>query len=516
MQVLLRTPVEQDFERFLNYSRRVREISPYHSYSQDLLSGDFIQAESRYSLGCHCHIPSSVWDILSAFGPKPLLPNLQSILHREWLPYTHMYPRTVPLQPADLLFGPKLKIATIDCLDSSIYPERATEVVRAMSSVVSSLEHLSIKAEPEPYSSMTTTGSLYGPEVLLLSRLTKFVGRSVRVAPDALVALGQLPSLEVMFLHVDPVAYAWDSLPRDRCTYLFPALQQLTLHEIDFVWCTTFLRTLSSTSLRTLSFRSEHYPLPPPMVFEALCVAITKLPSADSIIDLFFIISITRGDLDHNLSNREYEIYWSEDIAPLLTLPAVQRLVFKGRCTTLLDDRALETMAQNWPDLVELVLTWAWNAPPRPDDARLPEDDDFPYVTSWGLLYLAQHCPRLTKLALAVDLRFEPPPRNVAVDYGLAPIPPVHLSGDAVPALASFDATGSLLGDRVGVASFLSLLFPRLSELTDNHVAAQGWVEVKNLHSGLVRVRSQERTWAQRHGWRLREPDLSIGPQTGT
>ncbi|OJT02413.1 hypothetical protein TRAPUB_7066 [Trametes pubescens] len=72
--VLLRTRF-----RVFQYSRRVREISPYDPYSYDPLSGDLIHHERRYSLGCHCHIPSAVWDILSAFGPRPLLPNLQSV-----------------------------------------------------------------------------------------------------------------------------------------------------------------------------------------------------------------------------------------------------------------------------------------------------------------------------------------------------------------------------------------------------------------------------------------------------
>lgn len=72
------------------------------------------------------------------------------------------------------------------------------------------------------------------------------------------------------------------------------------------------------------------------------------------------------------------------------------------------------------------------------------------------------------------------------MEYRPAPVSQVHL-GEDVPTLAKFDTTGSesLLGDRVGVASFLSLVFPRLSELahTGRYGVAQEWSEVKNLRS---------------------------------
>ncbi len=83
-----------------------------------------------------------------------------------------------------------------------------------------------------------------------------------------------------------------------------------------------------------------------------------------------------------------------------------------------------------------------------------------------------------------------------------------------MPPLVQFDPTGSLLGDEVRVASFLSLAFPRMSKLWNRRTTAQ-WREgidreFKAMHSVFVRVRSQERAYARRHGRRLREPDLGI------
>ncbi|OJT02414.1 hypothetical protein TRAPUB_7067 [Trametes pubescens] len=154
-----------------------------------------------------------------------------------------------------------------------------------------------------------------------------------------------------------------------------------------------------------------------------LCVAITKLPSVNSITNIFIIIGASRLERAHG-DDKLLQIYWPEDVAPLFySLPALKRLVFAGQCITVVDNLALGTIAESSPNLVELTFTWAWNAPPRPDDERSPEDEDFPYATAWGLMELARRCPRLKKLALAVDMRFASPSYHAGVDLGLAPPP---------------------------------------------------------------------------------------------
>ncbi|OJT06376.1 hypothetical protein TRAPUB_2777 [Trametes pubescens] len=359
------------------------------------------------------------------------------------------------------------------------------------------MEHLSIEAVPEygvGYSHKT--GLLYGSDIGLFAHLTSFSSRSVRVAPDALLALGRLPCLESLLLHVNSDEYTWNALPHERGAVFFPVLLQLTLHKIDFEWSTAFLNLLTTPSLHALSIRSPADPLPTPIVFNALCAAIGRLPSASSITDIFVTIG---GILFEQRICCGHEIYWSEDIAPLFSLrTALRRLIITGQCVIVVDDVALAAMVENWPHIVELVLTWAWNIDIRPQAARSPEDDDFPYATAWGLLRLAQRCPRMTKLALAVDLRLAPPPDSQR-EHPI--IPPVPLSGNSVPALVEFDARGSLLGDTVGVASFLSLVFPGLEIILP---LEPGWWEMQRLYRWLVRVRAQERAFGQKSG-RLRQ-----------
>lgn len=111
----------------------------------------------------------------------------------------------------------------------------------------------------------------------------------------------------------------------------------------------------------------------------------------------------------------------------------------------------------------------------------------------------------MTKLALAVGLRFYPT-SHTEPDSQLAWAPPVHLSGPDVPALLDFDTTGSLLGDPVCIASFLSesLLFPQLREIRNTSVSEARW-DVTNSFSFFARARAQERVWGLRKGMQLRE-----------
>lgn len=507
----MRAPEEQDFKRFRIYSRYVVRLgwdySPREPLTGERLHNPEWSSQPRCFLHTSHHIPSATWDFLSTHAPRPLLPNLQSLFHEEQVGRGNLAWRDIPFHPADLHLGPRLRNWKVLCIDTYQAPERANELVRSLSGVAgTSMEHISIEALPEyGVSYFAETGLLDGPEIGLFSRLTSFNSRTVRVAPDALLALGRLPCLESLLLHVNPDEYSWEMLPHGQNAVLFPALLQLTLYKINFEWSTAFLNMLTSPSLHALSIRSQKYPLPPPIVFHALCAAIGRLPSANSITDIFITIG---GLMFDNFICDGHEIYWSEDIAPLLALrTALRRLIITGQCITVVNDFALAAMSWNWPHIVELVLTWTWNVDVQPQEERWPEDDDFPYATAWGLLQLAQRCPRMTKLALAVDLRFAPPPDHFDAQRERAMIPGVPLSGDAVSALVEFDAKGSLLGDTVCVASFLSLIFPRLQTIWPSE---PGWWEMQKLYEWLVRVRAQERAFGQRSGRQSRSPDVLV------
>lgn len=467
-------------------------------------------------LASYHRIPHAVWKALFAFAPKPLLPNLRSLYHweRGAQPGATYYP--TEFHPADLLFAPDLREA--DLFFRSPYGEfgHATDVVRTLAGVAPALERLNVEVNSQLPCSWDA-GSLRCTELGLFTRLTSFTGRTVCIYPDALMALGSLPCLESLLVHIYPKDYSWDTLPHERRTEFFPALQELVLHKIGFEWCASFLRVLASSSLRALSLRCEHHELPPPLLLEDLCTAISEHPSCGTITDLLIIIGYTEfqpGHEDLGLSSTywdgqysESERYRSANIAPLFTaLFALRRLVIKGACITIIDDAMLDTIAQRCPDIVELVLGWDPDVELRPEDERSPEDDDFPLVTPSALLRLARRCPRLHTLALAANMGWPPPS-----DSGLPPAPPLHLLGPAAPQLRKFDVTGSLFCDGVCAASVLSLLFPRLSVLSGRFADEEDGLAVRELYSHSARIRAQERACAARAGKRLREPDLSVG-----
>lgn len=174
------------------------------------------------------------------------------------------------------------------------------------------------------------------------------------------------------------------------------------------------------------------------------------------------------------------------------------------------DDDLLDDISRNCPNLTELDLAWDPGYEQKPDEYRSPQDDDFPYATPWGLLHLARRCPRLLKLAVAVDMRCAPP-IHTCPNYELSTYaPPVHLSESAASALQEFNATGSLIGNTACVAGYLSLLFPRLSQFTHTFAPMQWDQHVSVLHSWIRRIRAQERASGERDGRRRREPYLDV------
>lgn len=325
MKVVLRSPTQQDFERFLVYSRRIVRLGcdlfPRHPLSGQLMYHNAPAGEPRHVLESQHHIPPATWDFLSAFAPRPLLPNLQFFFHQRWVPYADLHGHRISIHFAHLLFTPRLKDVMVRCVPAHRAPEHATELVRSLSITAgTSLERLRVEASSEFHPYVPGTGSLHGIALLLFPRLTSFSSRSVQLAPEALLVLGCLPCLNSLLLHVNPAAYHWDILPHGRSTMLFPALLELTLHNIDFEWSTAFLNMLSPPFLQALSIRCQPgHPLPLPIALHALCLSIAGLPSAKAITGIYIIIGGMIGDDSARISDT-YEIYWSEDIAPLFAL----------------------------------------------------------------------------------------------------------------------------------------------------------------------------------------------------
>ncbi len=99
-----------DFVRFFTYSRRVKRLG----ISRGLPRGNIAE---EYALTSPHKISFAVWDSLSAFRPRPLLPNLIFIHHKEWLCDIGVDWRKVSFHSADLLFGPRLRKVEVACVD---------------------------------------------------------------------------------------------------------------------------------------------------------------------------------------------------------------------------------------------------------------------------------------------------------------------------------------------------------------------------------------------------------------
>ncbi|KAL1950381.1 hypothetical protein VTO73DRAFT_5505 [Trametes versicolor] len=466
----LRDPVPQDFVRLATYSIRVTVIDA--------------NARNPAFWDIGRKFPTEVWDVLLRHAPKPLLPNLRSLYHTERpVQDEELVPGRGFFHPADLLFGPNLRVVQLAGL--WIHPHRPTKAIQALSRATQLVESLRLEARigrPSNYASLAC------PELRGFDRLVYFGGYSINVGPDALTALGSLPSLQEMLLHVEPADYTWDALQHGRHASFFPALTKLTLYNIAFEWCAAFLHTVSCAALQQLHIR-VHDPYcvtPDGAVFEALCAAIGSLPSGASLHDLDIRSPRTAEVV-------QMPAYHARHIAPLVRLKgALRRLYVRGPCQIDVDDATLEAMARAWPDIQEIMLPWV-DHPDHIDDTThdegLENSEPPPYMpraTLAGLDALVRRCPQLAHLALAFDMRFVP-------ELGEQAYPVRAL--EQVSALKQLSAEGSVLEDPIGVAAFLALMCPRLKK-----AGGDDWQDVMWYYLAFCRIREEEKKWAAARG----------------
>ncbi|OJT02409.1 hypothetical protein TRAPUB_7062 [Trametes pubescens] len=186
------------------------------------------------------------------------------------------------------------------------------------------------------------------------------------------------------------------------------------------------------------------------------------------------------------------EIYTSQNVAPLLTLSALRQLFVSSLFQVILDDAMLDEMSRAWPNIEDLRFNWHYCYRPH---IRRPNGANYPKATLGGLLPLAQHCPHLTSLALAVDMHPTPDLDGQR--------PPVALCADYAPPLDMFDFTGSAFetGNAAAVAAFFSLVFPQIRGWSSGDTE---WPEMCSLYRTFVDIRWQERGHARRGGTRPR------------
>ncbi|EIW54861.1 uncharacterized protein TRAVEDRAFT_50997 [Trametes versicolor FP-101664 SS1] len=309
----LRDPVPSDFSRFTIYSIRIKKIG----YDQDTCPLGSTQ---------NCMLGFDIWDALLLHGPKPLLPSIRSLFHsEEKFRAERNHVEVDSFEASPLLFGPELREVDLRVPEiRAVYPEhRPAELVKQLALAAPLLERLTLQAHRLWHLPGTKSSCLSGSGIGEFRRLVYFSGHSIHVDPEALLALGSLPSLRDIRLHVDSQKYAWDALPHERHSKeLFPGLTKLDLYYTDFDWCSAFLRVATPTSLQTLWITDERAVVPA-LQLEGLCASIGDLPCAHSLRELI----ITTG---RNLSNMERVVCHPRRIAPLLvpSLSGLRRIKF--------------------------------------------------------------------------------------------------------------------------------------------------------------------------------------------
>lgn len=430
-------------------------------------------------------VPSDLWTSLFRHGPQPLLPKLRTLHHEETLESMVRTPREIgqgPIYFSELLYGPELREIEIDWGGWPCDKNRPTELVRAMSDVSPLVKCLILSSSMklDLYArEWFKPGLLSCPEIGKLRQLVKFSSSSVCVGPAALVGLASIPTLQKLWLCVNAEEYDWDALPLGRHGDFFPAIAELALDEASFEWCTAFLHIVTSPSLQRLDISNYQGEQAPSILFQALCVSLGEHPSRGAVRSL----SITTGRAQDRALT---EIYTSQNVAPLLTLSALRHLFVSGSFQVILEDAMLDEMARAWPNIEDLRFSWEWNCYPY---IRRPDGVNYPKVTLGGLLTLAQHCPHLTSLTLAVDMHSVPDLDGQR--------PPVALCADHAPPLNDLDFTGSAFesADAAAVSAFFSLVFPQIRRW---NAGGTEWPTMCGLYQTFVDIRWQERGHAHR------------------
>ncbi|KAH9846258.1 hypothetical protein C2E23DRAFT_950804 [Lenzites betulinus] len=344
--------------------------------------------------------------------------------------------------------------------------------------------------------------SLSCPELAKLVHLREFYGSTLLPTPETIMVLSTLPHLQTINFQVDPAVLDWGTLPdpKDGRAF-FNSLTTLSVSGNSCEWLIAFLPLITSTTLRELSFfqgysypwaMESNEPRVPNTLFQLLCTAIGQHPSWQHTIEKVSIDIVTPDTQNSNPG----DVYTSQHIAPLLSLTALRWLyILTKPRRIILDDAMLRSIAFAWPRIEELRLD------AHPLDGRwqeaLVQPGEFPVATLAGVLLLARHCRSLAVLLLAVDMRKIP-------DVGALARPPVPLEPGREHPLVVFNPQGSVfsfhVGEATALASFLSLVFPRL--FSGAGYKGPVWDEAITRAWEFQSIRAQERRWALENGKR--------------
>ncbi|KAI0349590.1 hypothetical protein OH77DRAFT_1490568 [Trametes cingulata] len=319
---------------------------------------------------------------------------------------------------------------------------------------------------------------------------------TIPISPEAFLHLAQLPFLTElnakMQLRNDERFQEIFGDAEDK-TY-FPRLRSLSLtHQFAIPPLITLFRAMSSRILSTIKLE-----------------VVEGKTSSEEVKELLSAIAFRSGSSSVRSVSVNAGYLRNEDEITLLTLLPLLKLnkltvvsiASAGRFA--IDDIALTIMACNWPHIRRLEL----------GPGRMAHDAPKPPATLAGLVPLAQECPHLETLAIALNT-------------DIASLPSLYRdsrpgAGYVQRRLTSLRVGRSRIEDEVAVAAFLSDLFPKICEV-DNDFACEDdlyesgeledaerariteetkhrerWMKVMwELIPLFVKVRKQERKWAR-------------------
>ncbi|KAJ7757170.1 hypothetical protein B0H14DRAFT_3896187 [Mycena olivaceomarginata] len=221
----------------------------------------------------------------------------------------------------------------------------------------------------------------------------------------------------------------------------FPALESLVLKSTPFQTAMTFIQTLSRTA-------------PTPCTpFTSLSIAICPPPGAAGLMDIYAALKKNLPAIFlTDLSIKSDSLPLTQTSQHKTTIAAIRHLLIFRKLTSVslraptgfqIDDNMILRMAEAGPCLESLQML-----SPSPVRGLKPT----PRTTLLSLLYLAENCPRLEYLKLAVDASIIP---NLDDRYF-----------SAWPhSLFYWEVANSLITSPLRVARFLSGVFPLLEEV---------------------------------------------------
>ncbi|KAI0754859.1 hypothetical protein C8Q80DRAFT_1141472 [Daedaleopsis nitida] len=490
---IVRPLVDADFTRFKHYARRVRRI---------LMRMDLPQFPDRIRRAFDTSI---VEHLASYLGTRTLLPNL-GVLHVQ----PHGEQLTTFYRSLPIFFCPRIR--NFHC---SGHPDGDGDV--AFHECERTLYKLQVAAPTLLYFSFTVNpwfsrmSTAICSTICQLHHLNAIHTDPIPISLDALRHLASLRSLRTLDVKieekVDDEALA---LFHNMSQQHFPNLRFLRLvHEVSMPILTTILCSVRSSLLTKIDMEVNDCNIPVLDIADVIHAIGTRKGRHRIQTVVIKALTVKRGETDPMLGE--------DTLEPLLRLKNLVELNLDLCGPFEVTDDFLITMGSCWPNIKRLELGRSMYS---------SEHGEKYLATFLGLVVIAHKCPKLAVLRVALDPDLKRIPGTLRRNR-----PGLGVEHDAMRTLK---VGRSKIEDSVGVAAFLSDLFPKLidvecdwpweeeveenEDLTEEEreaILAEAiyrtrWQRaVWTLLPKFVRIREQERRWARENGIAIR-PRLEL------